>query len=188
MTSLPLHPAIVHVPLGLAFVIPALAAGFAWALWTGRVRPRGAWVVVVALQAVLLGGGLVAMNTGEREEEQVERIVPDAALERHEEYAEQFVWAVGLTLVAATLVVAFRKPALVHAMAVATVIGSLVVVAAAIRVGHAGGQLVYAHNAGAAYAKTGQQTVRSSEAPDRESAGEKSSRGVEFSGREKRHK
>ena len=167
MTSLPLHPAIVHLPLGLAFVIPALAAGFAWALWAGRVRPRGAWVVVVALQAVLLGGGFLAMNTGEREEEQVERIVPDAALERHEEYAEQFVWAVGLTLVAAVLVLAFRKPALVRAMAVATVAGSLVVLAAAIRVGHAGGQLVYAHNAGAAYATTGQQTVTRGLAPAR---------------------
>ena len=28
MTSLPLHPAIVHLPLGLAFIIPALAVGF----------------------------------------------------------------------------------------------------------------------------------------------------------------
>jgi hypothetical protein len=40
---------------------------------------------------VLLGRGLVAMNTGEREEERVERVVPDAAIERHEEYAEQNV-------------------------------------------------------------------------------------------------
>ena len=163
MTSLPLHPAIVHLPLGLAFVIPALAAGFAWALWRGRVRPRGAWVAIIALQALLLGGGLVAINTGEREEERVERIVPDAAIERHEEYAEQFVWAVGLTLVAAVLVLAFRKPALVHAMAALTVVGSVVVLAAAIRVGHAGGQLVYAHNAGAAYAATSQQTVSGGE-------------------------
>ena len=163
MTSLPLHPAIVHLPLGLAFVIPALAAGFAWALWTGRVRPRGAWVAVIALQTVLLGGGLVAMNTGEREEERVERIVPDAAIERHEEYAEQFVWAVGLTLVAAVLVTAFRKPALVNAMAAVTVAGSLVVLASAIRVGHAGGQLVYAHNAGAAYGVRGQQTMSGGE-------------------------
>lgn len=159
MTSLPLHPAIVHLPLGLAFVIPALAAGFAWALRRGRVRPRGAWVAVIALQAVLFAGGLVAMNTGEREEERVERIVPDAAIEQHEEYAEQFVWTVGLTLVAAVMVLAVRKPALAHAMAAVTVVGSLVVTAAAIRVGHAGGQLVYAHNAGAAYAATGQQTM-----------------------------
>ena len=160
MTSLPLHPAIVHLPLGLAFVIPALAAGFAWALWRGRVRPRGAWVAVIALQAVLLGGGLVAMNTGEREEDRVERVVPDAAIQRHEHYAEQFVWAVGLTLVPAVLVLAFRKPAAVQAMAAVTVAGSLVVAAVAIRVGHAGGRLVYAHNAGAAYADTSQHATK----------------------------
>jgi hypothetical protein len=97
------------------------------------------------------------MNTGEREEDRVERVVPDAAIERHEAYAEQFVWAVGLTLVPAVLVVAFRKAVLVHTMAAVTVAGSLVVAGAAIRAGHAGGQLVYAHNAGAAYAATGQE-------------------------------
>ena len=163
MTSLPLHPAIVHLPLGLAFVIPALAAGFAWALRRDRIRPRGAWMVVIALQALLLAGGLVAMNTGEREEERVERIVPETAIERHEEYAEQFVWAVGFTLLASVLVLTPCRPGLVHTMAVLTVAGSLVVVAAAIRVGHAGGQLVYAHRAGAAYAVTGQQTTKGRE-------------------------
>ena len=163
MTSLPLHPALVHVPLGLAFVLPALAGGFAWALWTNRARPRGSWMAVVALQAVLLGAGLVAMNTGEREEDQVERLVPHAAIERHEEYAEQFVWVVGLTFLAAVLVPAFRKPVVVRALAAVTVAGSLVVAAAAVRVGHAGGQLVYAHNAGAAYAVPGQQRTAGAE-------------------------
>jgi uncharacterized membrane protein len=154
VTSLPLHPAIVHLPLGLAFIIPFLAAGFAWALWTGRVRPR-AWIAIVGLQAVLLGAGLVAMNTGEREEDRVEAVVPHQAIERHEAYAEQFVWAVGLTLVAAVLVLAFRNPGIARAMAVATVAASILVAAAAIRVGRAGGELVYVHNAGAAYATAG---------------------------------
>ena len=153
MTSLPLHPAIVHLPLGLAFVMPLLAVGFAWALWKGRAWPR-AWVSIVALQAVLLGAGVFAMRTGEQEEERVERVVPDAALEQHEEYAEQFVWAIGVTLVLATLVLASRKPAIAHALTLATVAGTLVVAGAAIRVGHAGGRLVYVHNAGAAYAQT----------------------------------
>ena len=155
MTSLPLHPAIVHLPLGLAFIIPVLALGFAWALWKGRVRSR-AWVSVVALQALLLGAGLVAMNTGEREEERVERVVPDAALEQHEEYAEQFVWATGATLLLAGLVLAFRNRAVARGRALATVAGTLVVMGAAIRVGHAGGRLVYVHNAGAAYASNAQ--------------------------------
>jgi uncharacterized membrane protein len=159
VTSLPLHPAIVHLPLGLAFVIPALAVGFAWALWRGRIRQR-AWIAIIALQAVLLTAGLAAMNTGEREEDRVERIVPEAAIEQHEEYAEQFVWATGLTLLPAVLVLAFRKPAMARAMAALTVAGSFVVAAAAVRVGHAGGQLVYVHNAGAAYAVAGQQVTR----------------------------
>jgi uncharacterized membrane protein len=153
MSSLPLHPALVHLPLGLAFIMPALAIGFAWALWRGRVRPR-AWLTVIALQGVLLAGGLVAMNTGEREEDRVEALVPEAAIERHEEYAEQFVWATGLTLALAGMVIVLRKPTAARALALATVAGTMVVFAAAVRVGHAGGQLVYAHNAGAAYAAT----------------------------------
>jgi hypothetical protein len=151
MTSLPLHPAIVHLPLGLAFLMPALALGVAWTLWRGGIRSR-AWLPVILLQAVLVSAGLVAMKTGERDEERVERIVPAAAIHRHEEYAEQFVWAAGLTLVPAVLVFVFRKPAVARAMTILTVAGTFVSAAAAIRAGHAGGQLVYMHNAGAAYA------------------------------------
>jgi cell division protein FtsW (lipid II flippase) len=140
----------VHLPLALAFIMPALAIGFAWALWTGRARPR-AWLAVVALQAVLLGAGLVAMNTGEREEDRVENVVPSNALEQHEEYAEQFVWATAGTLMIALLVVPFRRSPVARTLATLTVVGTFVVTAAALRVGHAGGRLVYVHNAGAAY-------------------------------------
>ena len=158
MNSLPLHPAIVHLPLGLAFVMPVLAIGFAWALWKGRAR-AASWLTIVALQAVLLGAGLVAMNTGEREEDRAERVVPKAALHQHEELAEEFVWAAGGTLLLAALVLVFRRPAASRALATATVLGTIVVTASAVRVGHAGGQLVYKHNAGAAYSAPGQRTA-----------------------------
>ena len=151
MTSLPLHPAVVHLPLGLAFIIPALAIGFTWALWTGRVRIR-AWIVIVALQSLLLGSALVAMNTGEREEDRVEAVVPKAALHQHEEFAEQFAWASALTLLVATSVLVLRHRSAARGLAVATVAGTVIVAASALRVGHAGGQLVYVHNAGSAYA------------------------------------
>ena len=164
MTSLPLHPAIVHLPLGLAFVMPLLAIGFAWALWTNRARPRS-WAAIVALQAMLLGAGVVAMNTGEREEDRVEAVVPDAAIEQHEALAEQFVWATGATLVLAALVLGFRKPVAARALAAATVAGTIVVTASAVRVGHAGGQLVYKHNAGAAYSAPGQGATVTDAAP-----------------------
>jgi hypothetical protein len=130
--------------------MPLLAAGFAWALLTRRVRPR-AWAVVVLLQAFLLVAGLAAMNTGEREEARVERIVPEAALEKHEERAGQFLWATGVTLGLAMLVVVVRRPAALPILVTATLAGTVVVAAAAVRVGTAGGELVYTHNAGAAY-------------------------------------
>jgi hypothetical protein len=160
----------VHLPLGLAFVMPALAIGFAWALWKGRIRVRS-WATIVALQAVLVGAGLAAMNTGQREENRVEAVVPDAALEQHEELAEQFVWAAGGTLLLAALVLVFRRPAADRALMTATVLGTVLVAASAIRVGHAGGQLVYKHNAGAAYSVPGQRsaaTVADVAAPERQ--------------------
>ena len=38
MNSVPLHPAIVHIPLGLAMLMPVFAAGFAWAIWTRKLN------------------------------------------------------------------------------------------------------------------------------------------------------
>lgn len=151
MTPTPLHPALVHLPLGLAFILPALALGFAWVVWKNPLKRR-AWTLIVVLQAVLLGAGFVAMNTGEREGERIERAVPKAAIERHEKLAEQFLWATGITLVVAVGAVVFRRPSAVRILTGTAVLGSLLVAAAALRVGHAGGQLLYLHNAGAAYA------------------------------------
>lgn len=150
MTSIPLHPALVHLPLGLALVLPVLAIGFSWAFWKGSIPPR-AWLALVLLQAVLLGAGLVALRTGLHEEDRVESVVPKTALERHESRAEQFLWIAGLTLATATMVSAVRRPGVARAFTVATMVCSFLTAAAALRVGHAGGQLVYVHNAAAAY-------------------------------------
>jgi uncharacterized membrane protein len=150
MSSLPLHPAIVHLPLGLAVLMPILAGGFAWALWRGRVRPR-AWIAVVALQALLVGGGFVAMKTGEAEEDRVEAVVTKNAIHEHEELAEQFVWSAGLTLALTALVLVMRRPAAVRMASAVAVLGTVVVTGMALRVGHAGGELVYAHGAASAY-------------------------------------
>lgn len=77
--------------------------------------------------------------------------MPKGAISQHEAYAEQFVWATGGTLLLAALVLVSRRPAAARALAMATVVGTILVAASAIRVGHAGGRLVYVHNAGAAY-------------------------------------
>ncbi|MEZ5319147.1 MAG: hypothetical protein R2752_17235 [Vicinamibacterales bacterium] len=151
MNSLPLHPAIVHLPLGLAVLMPLLAAGFGWAVWTGRVRPR-AWLALVALQVLLVAAGLVAIRTGGAEEERVEAVVQERAIHAHEEAAEQFVWAAGLSIGLFGLVLVGRSNTAVRAATALSVAATLGVAALALRVGHAGGQLVYVHGAAAAYA------------------------------------
>jgi uncharacterized membrane protein len=151
MNPVPLHPAVVHLPLGLAMLMPALATGFAWAIWTGRVRAR-AWLAVVALQALLLATGLVALKTGGAEEERVEAVVRESAIHRHEEAAEQFVWAAGITLALAGLGFVGRRPLALRGLTGAAVVATLVVAGLGLRVGHAGGQLVYVHGAASAYA------------------------------------
>jgi uncharacterized membrane protein len=158
MSFTPLHPALVHIPLGLAFLLPLLSLGFGWALWTGRCRPR-AWLTIVLLQALLLGAGWLAMNAGEREEDRVEALVPKAAIEAHEEHADQFMWLTGMTLGLGVLVLVARRPLPARALTVATVLGTFLVAGAAVRVGHSGGQLVYVHNAGAAYSQNQMKTT-----------------------------
>ena len=100
MNGLPLHPAIVHVPLGLSVVLPLLAIAFAWALWRGRIG-RGVWATLVGLQAVIVVAGLVALRSGHEAAHQVRGQVPRAAIHTHEERAEAFEWLAGATLVLA---------------------------------------------------------------------------------------
>ncbi|MEO8682859.1 MAG: hypothetical protein ABI665_27675 [Vicinamibacterales bacterium] len=157
MFGLPLHPAIVHLPLALAVLIPLAGAAFLWAWFTGRVTHR-AWVAMVALQALLLGTSLLAINTGQGDGERVEKVVQESAIEHHEEAAELFAWAAGATLVLATLVLVFGKSAAAAPLAVATLAATVVVGGLGLRVGHAGGQLVYAQGAASAYAQPGTGT------------------------------
>lgn len=145
---MPLHPALVHLPLGLAVVMPVVAIGFGWALWSGAVRPR-AWLAVVGLQVLLVGGGLVALRTGQADEERIEGTVTEAAIETHEEAAEAFLWLAGLGLVVLLPTAFSRRLVVVRAGVVAGVAMTLIVMVAGLRAGHAGGELVYVHGAAA---------------------------------------
>jgi uncharacterized membrane protein len=164
MQGIPLHPAIVHIPIGLAVAMPLVASAVALALFKGWVR-KPAWAIVVGLQALVLVGGLVAMETGEDEEEAVERVVDERFIEEHEERAEGFVWAAGITLAfaAAGLVVGPERLAMVAA---ATSIATLVTLAQGYRVGHSGGELVFKHGAAAAYTDAAPKAVGSAPGHD----------------------
>ncbi|HYQ81996.1 MAG TPA: DUF2231 domain-containing protein [Anaeromyxobacteraceae bacterium] len=145
----PLHPALVHLPLGLALATPLLSGGIVLAAWRGWL-PRRAWVAAVALQGLLVAGGVAAVVTGHRDGDRVEKVVGEEAVDAHEERAEAFVWTAGavLALAAAALAVPARAAAPLAALSLAGMVAAAVL---AYRAGQAGGELVYRHGAARAW-------------------------------------
>jgi uncharacterized membrane protein len=153
----PLHPALVHLPIALAVLIPILAILAILAIrWS--FLPSRCWSVVVLLQALLVGSAWLALETGEDEEERVERVVAERHIEEHEEAAELLLAlaGVGLLLGAAGLL-----PGRLGTVgrAAATLAG-LAVLGSAVQVGHSGGALVYEHGAASAYDENAPEAAR----------------------------
>ena len=144
----PLHPAVVHFPIALAALVPLLAVLAIVAIRRRFLPPRSWWLIVV-LQALLVGSAWLATETGEDQEERVERVVAERLIKEHEEAAERFLWvaAAGLALTVLGLLPAGRGSA-GRLLGAATSIAAL---AAAVPVGDLGGKLVYKHGAAGAY-------------------------------------
>ena len=142
MNGLPLHPALVHLPLGLALVVPLLALGITIAIRRGAL-PARSWLIVLAAQAMLVAGGLVALRTGEQEEERVEDRVTERTIERHETLAERFVWSAGGTLGLGAAVLVVRSHPATAALMAATTLATVVTAGAGLQVGHSGGTIVH---------------------------------------------
>lgn len=150
MNDLPLHPLLVHLPIALSALVPLIAGGLLLAWFRGWL-PRQAFLVATLLQLALVATGVAALKTGEADGERVERLVPEAALEAHEEAAETFVWAAGgvaVLFVVASLLGDRSAAKIVGGVAT---LGTVAVLGLGIQTGHAGGKLVYQHGAANAY-------------------------------------
>ena len=150
MDSLFFHPKLVHLPLGLAMVMPLIAAFLALGWWRGWFSLR-LWGLAVGLQVLLVGSTYLAMEAGEDEEDRVEEVVSHDLIHEHEEAAEGFMTStiVVLVLMGAALALSKKKAGL--PLAAVSVAGSLVSVGLAFRAGELGGELVYRHGAASAY-------------------------------------
>ena len=149
MFGLPLHPLVVHFPIVLTFLLPISVLGALWAIRKGTT-PRRAWAIPLATAAALTLSAFVATQTGEAQEDRVERVVPESAMETHEESAERFLVLSGVLLVVAT---AGLLPRVIGQSArLVTAVGAVGLIVAAAQVGHSGGSLVYQHGAASAYA------------------------------------
>ena len=146
MFDLPLHPIVVHFPIVLGSLLPALAILLWWAIkkweWTPKV-----WSLVSAVALVYCLFAVTAVQLGEEDEEKVEKIISEEVIEEHEEAGELIPWLAG-TLFLVSLggfTVKYSKKA-----KTAMVVLSLVGIIPLINAGHTGGELVYQH--GAAFA------------------------------------
>lgn len=156
----PLHPLMVHLPIALTVLVPLFAIGAMWAIRRGVAFQR-AWGLAVGMLAMLFLSGWLALQTGQQEEERVEDVVAESAIEVHEEAAEGFlVWTGVVLLIAAAGLLRGRSGAVARGVAT---LGTLMLVGAGYNVGHSGGNLVYREGAGMAYASPATPGSSSSE-------------------------
>lgn len=157
MNGVPLHAALVHLPLVLSVLLPVIAIGVAIAVCTGRAGRR-AWVAVVALNAVLVASVFVAVETGEGDEDRVEKVAGHDAVETHERHAKRLLKGSGAALAVTGLVACAPVAALPAATALVSA-GMAALAYLGITTGHSGGELVYVHGAAGAYT-TGAPALR----------------------------
>lgn len=144
----PLHPALVHIPIALAMLMPLLSV-LALLMIRWNLYPARTWGTIVLLQALLLGSGWIAASAGGREEDRVEKVVDHDLIEEHEHAAGRFLVGAGVVLVISAAGLLSGTAGI--AGRVATVVGSVALLGMSGAVGHSGGELVYKHGAASAY-------------------------------------
>ncbi len=159
--ELPFHPIIVHFPIALAFILPLLILAFAYMIKVNKMSNQ-AWLIIIGLQIATTVTGYVALESGETEEHQVEKVVDKKIIHEHEEAAEIFV---GSTVVALVLSVAafFLRKELQFFVHLGIALLSFVSCYLAYNTGHSGGGLVYEHGAASAYAQVTTSTTNETE-------------------------
>ena len=146
---MPLHPLIVHIPLVLSGLVPIVAGFLAFQTQKGR-GSRKQWLVALALQAAIVIGVLIAIDTGGDEAGVVRSVVPRDAIHDHADAAHWFEYATfaTLALIAAATFLRDKRAAIVGWIAAVVALVTCVI---GIRVGHLGGKVVFEYDAPAAY-------------------------------------
>lgn len=145
----PLHPIIVHFPIALTVILPVLILVFAFMMKLNKLS-RQTWLIIIGLQLATTVTGYIALETGETDEDVVEKVVDRKFIHEHEEAAEIFV---GATVVALVLSIGsfFLKTQILFTVQLVIGFVSLICCYLAYNTGILGGELVYKHGAASAY-------------------------------------
>lgn len=111
--------------------------------------PKG-WLIIIALQMAVVISGYISLETGETEEDRVEKVVSKKLIGDHEEAAEIFV---GVSVLALVLSIGSFFLGKEKGFPIQMTIAVLTLIAGflAFRTGELGGELVYVHGAAEAY-------------------------------------
>lgn len=148
---MPLHPAIVHIPLGIAMVLPVIALGLFF-LINRKWIPHKSWAFVIVLQTLIIGSAYVAMETGENEEDIVEKVVQKSEIHEHEENAELFFY-LSLALLILSVPGMVKSDSIRNTSQLIFLAASLGILLMVYKTGHSGGELIFKHKAYEAYQK-----------------------------------
>ncbi len=144
-----LHPAIVHVPLGICVVLPVLGLLGLWLHFRRRddsavfARFWAAFMVCLIAASV---GAFIAHETGEAGERAIGKAMPEGAVELHEKYSHFFSALLYAATAVGVLAFLLHGRLKGYAVLAVTLLCSAALIAG-ILTGNAGGELVYKHNA-----------------------------------------
>lgn len=147
--QLPVHPFIIHFPVAMTFILPVLVLVFAYMIRANKMTPKG-WLIIVGLQFAVVVTGYISLETGETEEDRVEKVVSKKLIHEHEEAAEIFVGATVILFVLSVAAFFIRKEMSFFLKLGMALLG-IVTCYLAYRTGHLGGELVYRYGAASAY-------------------------------------
>lgn len=142
--ELPLHPALVHVPVGMAFLFLPLFI----VLWFGISKwawPKSLLWLYAGMVVITNAFAYVAKSYGEADWGTVEKFVPKEALEAHAHAGDRYFY-IYIALAIVSLIAAYGK-ILPIVFRGATVLVSLLLLIQSYITGHSGGQLVYEYGA-----------------------------------------
>lgn len=149
--NLPLHPFISHFPIVLTFILPVLVVVFAVLIKKNKMTAMG-WLIILGLQLTTTITGYISLETGERDEKAVSKVLEHKLINQHEESAEIFVGSTVLALVMG-VVVFFIRYEYQFNIRIIIALMSLVSCYLAWNTSEQGRALVYTHGAAEAFVK-----------------------------------
>lgn len=159
-SGLPLHPIMVHMPMALVILLPVitLIAFFVFKK-SENITGKKMMVYVGIFHLFLTISTFISLETGEAEEDRVERVVAERYIEIHEHKAEAFMSATSIALVAVFIAAflfadKFFTPTMIMVMLMQGVLIYL-----GYQVGHSGGELVYIHNSASVHSEMAKTQV-----------------------------